>query len=415
MELMFLGGSREVGRLGIILESQQERILLDYGIEVQNLLTPLKPMFPLKGVFCSHCHLDHSGCIPSLYRMGYKGKVYATRLTHDLNSLLLRDSLKVQRLKNIEPPLYFPEDIIEMERRRGFLEIGQEINVHRFKVKFYSAGHIPGSVYMVVSAEGKRILFTGDIKFVDTQLMHGAEADFKDINVIISEATYSYKDHPERKELEKRLKEIVEETYHNNGITLLPTFAVSRTQELLLILYKMGIPIYLDGMGIEATIRILNHPEYIKNSQKLREAFREAKKIRKRIERFQILTKPGIVITTAGMLNGGPIGFYMKKLYKKENASLVLTGYQVEGTVGRTLLDTGRYVSEGLDVKPKMRMEFLDFSAHTDRSHLINFYKKINPEKIILMHGEHNLEFAKELAEMGFDAYSPDTGEKVKI
>ncbi|RKY00891.1 MAG: MBL fold metallo-hydrolase, partial [Spirochaetes bacterium] len=122
-----------------------------------------------------------------------------------------------------------------------------------------------------------------------------------------------------------------------------------------------------------------------------------------------------IIITTAGMMNGGPVSFYMKKLHNKENCSLVTTGYMVEGTVGRTLMDTGRYIADGLDVRPKMHMEFLDLSAHTDHDHIVRFLEKLSPEKIFLVHGEHNPEFEKELKSMGFDAYSPEIGEKMRV
>ncbi|RLJ07929.1 MAG: MBL fold metallo-hydrolase [Candidatus Aenigmatarchaeota archaeon] len=414
MELVFLGGAREVGRLGLLVESGNERVLLDYGIEVQDTLVPLKPKLPLNAVFLSHCHLDHSGYLPALYTMGYKGNIYATRMTHELAFLLLKDSLNVQRKKDTEP-LYLQSHLKEMKMKREFLEINEGIETGNFNVTFRSSGHIPGSVSITAESEGKRLLFTGDIKFIDTKLMKGAYSDFKDIDVLVSESTYSYKNHPDREELEKKLKEIIETTYHNGGISVLPTFAVSRTQELLLILHETGVPVYLDGMGIEVTVKILNHPDSVRNADKLRKAFKAARKIRKNAQRYEAIKEPCAVITTAGMLNGGPVGFYMKKLHKKENCSLILTGYQVEGTVGRTLLDTGRYVAEGLDVKPRMRTEFLDFSAHTDHDHLIEFYKKTSPEKIVLMHGEHTEEFAEELKEMGFNAYAPETGETIKV
>ena len=273
---------------------------------------------------------------------------------------------------------------------------------------------IPGSSSILVETEGKRILFTGDIKFISTELMNGACTDF-DVDVIISESTYSYKNHPDRESLRDRIREIAQYTLYNNGILLLPCFAVGRTQEMLLILHDLGFPTYLDGMGIEATSRILNHPDSIKNPDKLRKAFSRAGKIRRQQDRLRAIKNPCIIITTAGMLNGGPIGYYMKKLHNREDCSLVLTGFQVPGTVGRTLLDTGKYIAEGLDIKPKMRVEFLDFSAHTDHDHLLEFYKKINPGKIFLVHGERTEEFAKELKETGFDAYAPKNGERVRI
>jgi putative mRNA 3-end processing factor len=115
------------------------------------------------------------------------------------------------------------------------------------------------------------------------------------------------------------------------------------------------------------------------------------------------------------MLNGGPIGYYIKRLHKRENCRLVITGFQVDGTVGRKLLDTGRYVNEGLDVKPKMGIEQIDFSAHTDHDHLIEFFQKTNPGKIILVHGDSTPEFAQELKEMGFDAHAPANGDAIKF
>jgi putative mRNA 3-end processing factor len=116
------------------------------------------------------------------------------------------------------------------------------------------------------------------------------------------------------------------------------------------------------------------------------------------------------------MLNGGPVGHYIKNLHDREDCALILTGYQVEGTVGRTLMDTGRYKNEGINVEVKNKFKHMDFSAHTDRNHLIKFYKKLNPEKIVLVHGEQGIDdFASKLREMGFDAVAPENGQKVKI
>jgi len=127
-------------------------------------------------------------------------------------------------------------------------------------------------------------------------------------------------------------------------------------------------------------------------------------KIRRNGDRRDALKKPCVIITTAGMLQGGPVGFYISKLHERVDCSMVMTGYQVDGTVGRTLLETGRYINEGIDVKPRFKLEFLDMSAHTDRSHLIDFYRRTRPGKIVLVHGDRTEEFAKELNGMGFDA-----------
>jgi len=253
------------------------------------------------------------------------------------------------------------------------------------------------------------------VKFIDTQLMSGAETDFRDIDILISESTYSYTNHPDRKSLEDSLKKIVQETVYGGGICVIPAFAVGRTQEMLMILHKLGFPIYVDGMGIRATEAILRHPKSIKDFKTLQHAFSFARKVSGARDRERVTEEPCIILTTAGMLNGGPVVHYISKLYNRPDCSLILTGYQVPGTAGRELLDTGKFVHEDLKVKPRMRIEFLDFSAHTDHDHLLEFYKKVNPEKIVLIHGERTEEFAEELRGLGFEVFAPKNGEKLEV
>jgi putative mRNA 3-end processing factor len=414
VELSILGGGREVGRLSVLLNTGTEKFLLDHGIEVQTFGVPMKPAEPLDAILLSHAHLDHSGFVPALYKDGFKGNVYSHDATFELCSLLLRDSIKVQDKKGLEP-FYMVHDIKKMEHLKKASAFGRKEGLGSSVIEFHSAGHIPGSCCFVVDSSGKRVMFTGDIKFLDTRLMKGAKMSYRDIDVLVTESTYSNKNHPERSALEDRLREIAQETIYNDGILLLPTFAVGRTQELLLILHDLGFPVFIDGMGINASEIINSCPESVKDPGTLKKAFGKAHKITKPSQRKAAIEKPSIILTTAGMLNGGPIGYYMKKLHKNENCAMVLTGYQVEETVGRKLLDTGRYVNEGLDVKPRMRTEHMDFSAHTDHDRLIEFFQKTNPGKIVLIHGDRTPEFAKELKGMGFDAVAPKNGDKIRL
>ncbi len=411
--LSFLGGAREVGRLSVLLESS-ERFLLDYGYDVQTGAVPIPPKLPLDGVFLSHAHIDHSGEIPELYKRGYKGSVYATPATFDLAAMLLRDSVKVQE-KTGQEAHFLREHIRMMERKRHELSFGEPIRIGDSTVTLESAGHIPGSSVIIIETQGKRILFTGDIKFSDTALMKKASMNFKETDCLITESTYSYKNHPDRSRLVDRLREIAQETVYQNGILLLPAFAVGRTQELLLVTYDLGFEVWLDGMGIDATARILNHPESFRDSKTLGKAFSRAHKVRGPADRKKAVSHPGIIITTAGMMNGGPVGYYMKHLHDRRDCFLLLTGFQVPGTVGRALLDTGRYKAEGLDVKPMMSMEFMDLSAHCGRDNLIKFIKTISAEKTFLVHGDYTEDFANELSGMGLKAFSPKNGDKIKF
>lgn len=413
-EISFLGGAREVGKMGILVDSGTERFLLDYGVNVENMDVPLDPGLPVTALLLSHAHLDHSGNIPALYKRGWNGSVYATPTTFELCSLLLRDSLKVQERKGLTPK-YLMHDLEKMERLGKNTVFRKMVSFKSANVEFYDAGHVPGSASILLETNDKRILYTGDIKFIDTELMKAADTNLGDIDIVICESTYSYKNHPDRKELMDSLREKVQYTIYNNGIAILPCFAIGRTQEMLSIVSDLGFPVFMDGMGIDATRRILSHPESVRSYKKLRKAFKRARKIRRGTQRKNVIANPCIVITTAGMLNGGPVGFYIKKLHEREDCTLTLSGFQIPGTVGRHLLDTGRYVNEGLDVKPKMKVEFMDLSAHCGRDGIINFLRKVNPQKVFLVHGERTEGFARELKGMGFNAYAPRNGEKIKI
>jgi putative mRNA 3-end processing factor len=414
IELNFLGGGNEVGRSAVLIESEKERFLFDYGIEVQDGSTPIRAEFPLTAMLISHAHVDHSGLMPELYMRGWRGNIYGTGPTQGISRMLLEDSIKVQKKKGQTP--HFQKMYIKtMNSFWKTVGYGEPINFKNSSVRFLDAGHIPGSAAPLLETGGKKILYTGDIKFSDTMLVNGSKIHKENIDIMIMESTYRYKDHPERKELENNLRELAQNILYNNGTLLIPAFAVGRTQEMLLILHDLGFPIYMDGMGIGATDIMLNYPKFLRDPKNLRKAFSKARKVGSNKDRKEALKNPCIVISTAGMMSGGPIGYYVKNLYQREDCALALTGYQVKGTVGNILMNTGRYVHEGVDAKLKMPYSLMDFSAHCGRSSLLNLVKNTNPEKVFVMHGDGTPEFAEELNGMGFDAVAPENGDKFKI
>lgn len=414
IELKFLGGANEVGRSSVLAQSGDERFLFDYGISVQSGEIPVTPKLPLTAMFITHAHVDHSGLIPELYKRGWKGNVFGTGPTQGLSNMLLEDSIKVQK-KRGQIPHFHPMHIKVMNSYWKAVNYNKLIKFKNSSARFLDAGHIPGSSSVVLETGGKKILYTGDIKFSDTRLLKGSNIMNEKTDILIMESTYHYKNHPARKELEDNFREVVQNTVYNNGIALVPAFAVGRTQEIISILSDLGFPIYMDGMGIEATDIMLNYPNFLKDPKKLGKAFGRAFRVKRTKDRKEALSKPCIVVSTAGMLNGGPIGYYIKRLYDREDCSLILTGYQVEGTVGRALVDTGRYMHEGIDAKLKMPFQLMDFSAHCGRDSLIELVKKTNPEKVFVMHGGETPKFALELKELGFDAYAPESGDSFKV
>ncbi|MBL7206041.1 MAG: MBL fold metallo-hydrolase [Candidatus Aenigmarchaeota archaeon] len=414
MEVKILGSGNEVGRASIMLTSEKKRFLFDHGVNVKAMDYPIEPKMPIDAVFLSHAHLDHSGNLPHLYKRGYNGKIFATPTTFDLTNMLLRDSLKVQKLKGLTPQ-YMPDHMNQMGRRERGMRYREKIKIGQAVAELRGAGHTPGSSTTLLEVDGKRILYTGDINFIETELLRPADTKFKDIDMLITEATYTYKDHPDRKKLGEELRKKAADIINSGGTLIMPSFAVGRTQEMLLILSKLDFPIYMDGMGIDATRRAMLHTDSVRNIKKLRNAFSKAQKISRPNQRKKAIEKPSIVITTSGMLSGGPVNWYIKNLHKREDCSLILSGFQCENTTGRTLLDTGRYINEGLDIKPKFNIEFMDFSSHCGRSDLINFIKNVNAKKTILVHTESGPKFANELKDMNIDAVAPKNGEIIGI
>jgi putative mRNA 3-end processing factor len=263
---------------------------------------------------------------------------------------------------------------------------------------------------VLVEYRNKKILYTGDFNTADTRLMKRCDQKIPQADVLITEGTYAQREHADREEQEKQLVEIIRETIANDGVALVSGFAIGRLQEILLVLERHGIdfPVYLDGMAKKAATIINQHKHLLREPDKLDAALQKVTYVKSDKMRKGIIKKPCAVLTTSGMLTGGAIVFYLKRLYEDKNSSLLLTGYQLPDTPGKNLLETGRYVAKNINLELKMFVKRLDFSAHVGRSGLFDFAKKQNPEKIFCIHGDNTDEFANELREeKGYDAVAP--------
>ncbi|MCX6694830.1 MAG: MBL fold metallo-hydrolase, partial [Candidatus Altiarchaeota archaeon] len=202
------------------------------------------------------------------------------------------------------------------------------------------------------------------------------------------------------------------------GKVILPVFAVGRAQEMLLLLKDIGHQVYLDGMAQTATQIILQNPGYVKDYDDLEQAARDAVWVKSRRHRKEILDEAGVILTTAGMLEGGPVIQYISKLYKDANSSIILTGYQVEGTNGRRLVEEGYIIDDATKKKYRVSMNIskFDFSAHADQKGLADLVKKMTPEVVFLIHGEFDSCEALR-HEIGGDCkiHIPYLGEKITV
>jgi putative mRNA 3-end processing factor len=275
MKIRCLGGFREVGKNAVLIEGKKS-ILFDYGVRVDTGEPPLKPR-KVDTLVLNHAHLDHVGSSPKLFR-GMKPNVLSTITTFELTHLLLRDSMKIARYEGLKEP-FSKADITKMKKREVRITYGQRFETDNYSMEFFNAGHIPGSFCCLLEMRGKRILYTSDFNTNDTRLLKGANIDVKDIDILIMESTYSNRDHPPRKEVEKDFFEAIEGTIANEGIAIIPSFAIGRAAEILMIVdsFKPDFPVYLDGMARKATEISLSYPEFIRDAKALRKAFRNVR------------------------------------------------------------------------------------------------------------------------------------------
>jgi putative mRNA 3-end processing factor len=413
MKIRCLGGFREVGRNAVLIEGK-ESILFDYGVKVETNEIP-KPVEKVDNIILGHAHLDHCGSIPILYRK-FKVPIYSTIATFDQAHLLLKDSLKIARIREFVKH-FGQSDIETMKKNEARITYGQRIEAENFSLDVFDAGHIPGSTAPLIEMDGKRILYVSDFNTNPTRLLNGARIDAKNVDTLILESTYSNRNHPDRKETEKKFFEAIQGTISNEGVAVLPCFAVGRAAEILMILdsFKANFPIYLDGMAKEATEIALRYPEFIKDPKALKKALDDVKLIYSNDERKKIVKEPCAIVTSSGMLEGGPSVMYIKYLYDNIESSIIFTGFILPRTAGRYLVDTGRFVTEGFDLKIKMGIHTFDFSAHSSRDNLFDFVNKIRPEKVICLHGDYCERFATELRGRGFDAIAPKNDDTVLL
>lgn len=425
MKLTFHGGAYEVGRSCIELFTEGERYILDAGIKFKEngFLYPERVVeYPeIDGLFLSHAHLDHSGALPLFEHYNLICPIFTTIQTKGITRIMLKDSYKIARIKGLHPA-YSKLDLKKVRKAMKIIQFDKEYKHRMIKFKFFNAGHIPGSASIWIKTEGKTLLYTGDMNTRETQLMYKAHTQYGPLDVLIVESTYGNKNLPNRHETEEAFLAKIEETLTRGGSVLIPTFALGRAQEILHILSrkKFNVPIYFDGMCRKLTNRILLNPsKYVRNKPQLANMFyKRTKKINHREQRREIaLNEQCIILTTSGMMQGGPVMDYLKYLWGNPKNSVLLMGFQCKRTNGRHLLEDGYVYIDGWKTYVKCEVQKYDFSGHADKEGLHQLILSARPKHLIIQHGDP--EQAEALADWArkqkIDIFVPKVGDSLEF
>ena len=435
MKLIFHGGAQEVGRSCVELATDHgDQYLFDAGLKFKDhgydypkVIDELRGM---DGLFLSHAHLDHSGALPLLYHKRLLPTIFTTQQTAAITKILLKDSYKIARIKHLNPA-YERRDVKRSIKKARIVNFDREYEHKKIKFKFLNAGHIPGSASILVESDGKKILYSGDINTRESNLMINTipEQLAGKLDVLIMESTYGNRKIDETKMVGNQMLVEIKKIINNGGSVVIPTFALGRSQELLLILSKLyddkkfRAPIYFDGMSTKITRRVLiGNSKYLKNLKKLSSMFFiKSKYVRSQTERNKIAISktPKIILTTSGMMQGGPIMHYVKHMWHNHKDAIFLVGYQCKGTNGRMLLDSHKIYIKGWRTEVKCQVQKFGFSGHLGQDQIFEYIKKLNPKTLIVQHGDPDsvaavCDWAKHNMP-NMDVFGPKVGDTIEI
>ena len=422
MEIKVLGAAGEVGRSAFQVNCDGTNFLLDYGV-MFGKPRGAPPTYPLHvkprdidSVIITHAHLDHSGCVPSLFVSG-NCNVYATAPTFDLSKLLIQDMIKIEKNSHS----FGVPEIENMMQKSKIIGFKEKITRGNATFELRSSGHVVGGSTVVVESENKRLFYTGDINLRGSRLLPSADLDIGEMDMVITESTYSQENQMPRKESEKGLIDFANEVMDRKGILFIPSFSVERSQEVASVLISSGFKyrIIMDGMALKVNEVLLRYPEYLRNPEIFKDVINRVVAINDHNERKRALSEPCVVISPAGMLVGGNAVYYLQQLAFNDKNGIALVSYQGEGTPGKKLLDTGKVETRGRDLNVAAEVKQFQFSGHADRDSLFEMIKNLKGDpKIMTVHGDDEscTRFAEEIHEkFGFDAHAAKLDEKITI
>jgi uncharacterized protein len=424
ISLFCLGGVKQVGRSCFMVITSESKIMLDCGInpgDISGLSAyPRIDWFnfdldEIDAVVLSHAHIDHQGFLPTLFKYRYKGPVYCTEPTLPLMALLQHDSVKIARNNGSYLP-YEARDVNEVIRHCITLPYGKPTDVSPdVTITLNNAGHIMGSATVHINISGvHNILYSGDYKYARTQLLDSAVSIYPRVETLITESTYGNSTDimPDQSTVYRTFTESVNQTLSGGGKVLIPVPAVGRAQEIMLVIDRemregrlIEAPIFIEGMISEASAIHMSYAHYL--------GYDVRKSVSQGVNPFQseyftavngygrrdeVLNdeNPSIIMATSGMLEGGPSVEYFKEIAPNSLNKIMFVSYQINGTLGRRVIDGRITEASMLDEKGKLKVipvrcstQKIDgFSGHSDFNQILSFVSRVRPKRVLVNHGE---------------------------
>jgi metallo-beta-lactamase family protein len=421
IKVHFLGAAETVTGSKYLIDTGDKKIMVDCGMfqglkELRDLNWEHPPFNPkeIDVVLLSHGHLDHSAYLPKLVNLGFNRFIIGTKPTLDVAGIIILDSAKIQEedaerankeeftKHNPAKPLYTAKDAQKTIEHFKEATDGEWFDLFEgISVRFQYNGHIIGATFIELNIHGKRFVFSGDIgRIEDTLLYPPKRPDYADI--LFTESTYGNRLHP-KEDVKEKLKEIILKTIEKKGTLIIPSFAVERTQNLMYLIWKLTknneipkLPLIMDSpMGANVLNVFQSNSEWHKlSNEECAEMISYFRIVRDFKETWEVIDTPEskIIIAGSGMITGGRILTYLKQYIEKPETSVLLVGYQAEGTRGRDLLEGVKeikFYGKFREVKAKIH-SINGLSAHADQAELIAWMSEIKnkPEKVFILHGE---------------------------
>jgi len=450
MKLTFCGAAEQVTGSNFLVESGTKKILVDCGLhqgssfaEKENYKPFLYNPKEISAVFLTHAHVDHIGLVPKLIKEGFHGKIFSTEPTKKLAYHLLLDALSLMEHDRKDPGeelLYTETDIEKALSLWQAVKYHEKVDIEAFHAHFYNAGHILGSSSVVISGEGKNMVFSGDLGNMPAPLLDPIEyiEDMK-IDYAVMEATYGGRLHDSHAEIKDKLEDAVEDAVRLGGVLMIPAFATERTQDLLYNINQLveeeripSVPVFVDSpLAIKLTDVFEEFQDYLNDEivAKLKKgkklfSFPGLKKTLTVAESKAIndVKVPKIIIAGSGMSNGGRIQHHERRYLSDQKSTLLFVGYQAKGSPGRQILEGATEIKmfgETITIRCKKVM-IEAYSAHADQSQLLKWLEpmRLSLKKVFLVHSERDQSEAisqRIRDELGFDADIPKIGDIIEL